>query len=69
MSCSYYCVKQNIVDWNNRVMESHVVRDGIYTLEKAKKCATELQKRNSEDFSDLDLKDGYRYIFVAEREE
>ena len=63
-----YCVKQNIVDWNNRVMESHVVRDGIYTLEKAQKCAKELQKRNNEDFSDLDLKDGYRYIFVAERE-
>lgn len=63
-----YCVKQNIVKWNGFIVQSDVVRDGIYTLETARKCAEELQDRNYEDFGDLNLRDGYRYVFTAEEE-
>lgn len=69
MNYTYYCVKQNIVDFNGNVVQSDVVRDGIYTLETAQKCATELQNRNTEDFGDLNLNVGYRYLFVAEVEQ
>lgn len=64
----YYCVTQNIVDWNNNVVQSEVVRDSFYSLESAQKCAMELQKINTEDFSDLNLRDGYRYVFKADKE-
>ena len=40
-----YCVKQNIVDWNGNIVQSEVVRDGLYTLESAKSSAKELIKR------------------------
>lgn len=63
-----YCVKQNVVDWDDNVVQSEIVRDGIYTLESAQKQATELQQRNTEDYGDLNLRDGYRYVFIAERE-
>ena len=63
-----YCVKQNIVDWNGNVVQSEVVREGIYTIEIAQKTATDLQKRNADDFGDLNLNSGYRYVFVAEEE-
>lgn len=64
-----YCVKQNIVDWNGNIVQSDIVRDGIYTFETAQKCARELQNINSEEFRDLNLRDGYRYVFSAEPEE
>ena len=63
-----YCVKQNIVDWNGNVVQSEVVRNGLYTLESAKSSVKELTKRNSDDFGDLNLNSGYRYEFVAEIE-
>lgn len=68
MYYTYYCVKQNIIDFNGNVVQSDIVRDSIYTLETAQKCATELQNRNAEDFGDLNLNDGYRYVFTAEIE-
>ena len=63
-----YCVKCNIVDWNRNIVESDIARDGIYTLETAQKISKELQRRNAEDFGDLNLNDGYSYVFVAEEE-
>lgn len=68
MKYTEYCVKQNIVDWNNNVMESEIVRDSICSLESAEKIARELQHRNMDDFGDLLLKDGYRYTFTVDTE-
>ena len=63
-----YCVKQNIVDWNGNVVQSDIARDGFYTLEGAEQSAKELAKRNADDFGDLNLNSGYKYVFVAEEE-
>ena len=65
---NYYCVKQNIVDWNGNVVQSDVIREGIYTFETAIKTAKEIQKRSDEEFCNLELRDGYRYTFTAEKE-
>lgn len=65
---SSYCVKQNIVDWNGNVVQSDVIREGIYTLETATKTAKEIQKRSDEEFCNLELLEGYRYTFTAEKE-
>lgn len=64
----YYCVKQNIVDWNGNVVQSDVIRDGLYTLETAIKMAKEIQNRSDEEFCNLNLNEGYRYTFTAEKE-
>ena len=62
-----YCIKTSIVDCDGNIVQSDIARDGFYTLEGAEQSAKELTKRNIDDFGDLNLNSGYRYVFVAER--
>ena len=69
MKYTTYCVKQNIVDLHGNIMENHIVRDSIYSLETAEKIAREFEYENRVEFSDIRfLNDGYRYTFTVEEE-